>query len=157
MKHKKLSWIIAFAVSCLIVATTTCLSYAADTKQDTKALGGNVYSEVSHVADMYISAIQKGDVNALKAIFVPDASYYFFHEGKLVGGGIDILYKTVEGTPIPKPIVYDVISVQVSERIASITLDIRDLMGVHIIDMFTLVQDDNKVWKMTSKVARRQS
>ena len=131
----------------------TSAADAADTHGATAS--GREYIAVTGVLDRYINALHLGSGDELRQIYLPHANFYFFREGKLVGGPIDILYKSVEGNPVHRPIVYSVASVEVSGRIASLTLDIADLDGVHILDMFTLVQDDDGEWKIASKVARR--
>ena len=138
--------------ACASIART---AGAGEVKKHGTTNSGQEYIAVTRVFDRYINALRLGSSDELKQIYLPHANFYFFREGKLVGGPIEILYKSVEGNPIHRPVVYSVTSVEVSGRIASLTLDIADLDGVHILDMFTLVQDDTGEWKIASKVARR--
>lgn len=139
----------------LAVAVMMAVLVGAAIAGEARPESAKVGADVAAVADRYIAALQNGSADELRKVYMPDASYYFFREGKLVGGKIDILYDQVDGKPIDRPIVYEVTGLSVSGRIATLTIDISDLMGVHILDMFTLVQDDEGVWRMTSKVARR--
>lgn len=149
---------LALTAAVLLLAAGAAASQTAAAGEMDKhgtANSGQEYAAVTRVFDRYISALRLGSSDELKQIYLPHANFYLFREGKLVGGPIAILYESVEGNPVRRPIVYGVTSVEVSGRIASLTLDIADLDGVHILDMFTLVQDDDGAWKIASKVARR--
>ncbi|MCD8352661.1 MAG: nuclear transport factor 2 family protein [Planctomycetaceae bacterium] len=141
---------LAMAAICVVVMGTV---QAADIQAE--RVNEDSIAQVTAVVDAYIAALQSGDTDALRQIYLPEASYYFFRDGKLTGGSIDILYEQTNGVRIPKPIVYEIPSVSVSGRIACASLDIVDMMGVRIYDMFTLVMDDDGAWRMASKVARR--
>jgi hypothetical protein len=115
----------------------------------------NAIAEVVKMIEDYVNALQNKDVEALKSIFHPAANFFFYREGKLNGVGIDFLFNMVANQQGEvKQIKYCITSTTMSGKIASAALDIPDLMGVHIIDMFTLTKDGEK-WLIASKVSYR--
>ncbi len=111
---------------------------------------------VAEVMDRYIGALQKSSIEELQAIYHPSANFFFYREGKLYGVPIDGLFKLVSETGVvPTEIKYEVTTINVSGKIATTTLDISDLGGNHIIDMFTLSQNDDHAWVIASKVSYR--
>lgn len=112
-------------------------------------------SAVAKVMDRYVDAIQKASIENLKAIYHPAANFFFYREGKLFGVPIEGLFEMVVGTgKIGSEIQYEVTNINISGKIATAMLDISDLGGNHIIDMFTLSRDGD-AWVIASKVSYR--
>lgn len=112
------------------------------------------YAGIAKAVEYYFEAGRKGDSSYMKQVFLPDANIYFTRDGKVAGGGIQILYDMVEGKPSPTEIIYKITSVEVSGNIATVRLDIADWAGHAFIDMFTMIKDGDD-WKIASKVSRR--
>ncbi|MQB07293.1 nuclear transport factor 2 family protein [Agrobacterium tumefaciens] len=110
------------------------------------------YAAITEVLNKYNEGGKQANSAIMKPAFATQATIFGVENGKLSGGAIDGLYKTIDTAFRPSPDARAAVAyIDVVGTAASARVDTNDISGFCFTDYFNLLKVDGK-WTVVSKI-----
>jgi len=110
------------------------------------------YAAITEVLNKYNEGGKQAKSEIMKPAFAEEATIFGIENGKLAGGPINGLYKTIDTAFRPSPEARAVIAyIDITGTAASARVDTNDVSGFCFTDYFNLLKADGK-WTVVSKI-----
>ena len=109
------------------------------------------YDAISKTVQHYIDGGKTGRSDEMKLAFHPDATIFGYAGPELFGGPIQMLFDWVEQNGPAAELQGRITSIDLTESVATVRLELENWSGRRFTDLFTLLKIDGE-WKILSKV-----
>jgi len=110
------------------------------------------YSAITAVLNEYIDGGANADSAIMRPAFSEQATIFGIEDGKLSGGPIEILFKTIDTAFRASPEARAVIArIDIVGTTASARVDTDDISGLRFTDFFNLLKVDGE-WTVVNKI-----
>lgn len=109
------------------------------------------YDAITKTVQHYIDGGKSGQSAEMKLAFHPDATIFGYAGAELFGGPIQILFDWVEQNGPATELQGRITSIDLTESVATVRLELENWSGRRFTDLFTLLKVDGQ-WKIISKV-----
>ncbi|MBM7067840.1 nuclear transport factor 2 family protein [Actibacterium sp. 188UL27-1] len=106
------------------------------------------------VVEAYVTGTAARDVPLLKSIFDTGAVMSGWLGSDLLAAGPEPFYAALEANEVGRDYTATIVSVDVTDRIATAELAETNLLGLSFTNHFHLVQQADSTWRITAKLFR---
>ena len=106
---------------------------------------------IEETVQVYIDGAKSGKGDDMKAAFHPEATVFGYIGDELFAGPIQRLFEWNDGNGPATGLQAQIASIDLTESIATVRLELEDWTGHRFTDLFTLLKIDGK-WKIMNKV-----
>ena len=106
------------------------------------------------VVEAYIKGTATRDIALLKSIFHDDAVMTGWLGPDLLHGGPDPFYAALEANEVGDDYDAGITALQVDDRIATASIEERNLLGMSFENHFQMVQMADGTWRLSAKLFR---
>ena len=104
--------------------------------------------------EAYVEGTRTRDIELLKKVFADGAVMTGYLGPDFLHGGPEPFYQALEANEVGPDYSHDIVSVTVTDRIATAELHEENLLGLSFVNHFQLAQLSDGSWRITAKLFR---